>query len=62
MTPEQRARVRIDALLVAAGWQIQDRGDLDLPVALNCQPTIHAAFATFFSNSPKACIRGGVLL
>ena len=30
MTPEQRARVKIDALLVAAGWQVQDRKDLDL--------------------------------
>lgn len=30
MTPEQRARVTIDALLVAAGWKVQDRDDLDL--------------------------------
>lgn len=30
MTPEQRARVKIDALLVAAGWHVQDRDDLDL--------------------------------
>ena len=30
MTPEQRARVVIDAKLVEAGWVVQDRDDLDL--------------------------------
>ena len=29
-TPEQRARQTIDALLTAAGWQVQDRAALDL--------------------------------
>jgi type I restriction enzyme R subunit len=29
-TPEQKARHEIDADLVAAGWQVQDRDDLDL--------------------------------
>jgi type I restriction enzyme R subunit len=29
-TPEQRARREIDANLKAAGWIVQDRGDLDI--------------------------------
>ena len=29
-TPEQKARREIDADLVAAGWLVQDRDDLDL--------------------------------
>jgi len=29
-TPEQKARREIDADLVAAGWVVQDRDDLDL--------------------------------
>jgi type I restriction enzyme R subunit len=31
--PEQRARVQIDAMLNAAGWDIQDRQDLNLAAA-----------------------------
>ncbi len=31
-TPEQRARRDIDAELMAAGWTVQDREDLDLTV------------------------------
>jgi type I restriction enzyme, R subunit len=27
---EQRARVRIDELLIAAGWKVQDYRDIDL--------------------------------
>ena len=30
--PEQRARREIDADLTAAGWRVQDRGDIDLTV------------------------------
>jgi hypothetical protein len=29
-TPEQRARREIDAKLIASGWLVQDRDDLDL--------------------------------
>jgi type I restriction enzyme R subunit len=29
-TPEQKARRAIDANLTAAGWRVQDRGELDL--------------------------------
>ena len=29
-TPEQKARREIDALLVASGWLVQDRADIDL--------------------------------
>src|ERR1700682_1602422 len=29
-TPEQKARQEIDAKLVASGWLVQSRGDLDL--------------------------------
>lgn len=29
-TPEQRARRQIDATLVAAGWVVQDRADINL--------------------------------
>jgi len=32
-TPEQRARQTIDELLTAAGWQVQDRGELNLSAA-----------------------------
>jgi type I restriction enzyme, R subunit len=32
-TPEQRARQTIDALLTAAGWQVQDRAALNLSAA-----------------------------
>ncbi len=34
MTPEQRARIRIDEQLAAAGWVVQDRADLDLSAGL----------------------------
>jgi type I restriction enzyme, R subunit len=30
LTPEQKARIEIDADLVAAGWLVQDHSDLDL--------------------------------
>src|SRR3954452_19073589 len=33
LTPEQKARVEIDKLLVAAGWLVQDFGDMDLTAA-----------------------------
>ncbi|HNS01411.1 MAG TPA: hypothetical protein PKM78_03390 [Anaerolineae bacterium] len=33
-TPEQRARKNIDQLLKAAGWQVQDRSDLNLGAGL----------------------------
>lgn len=33
-TPEQRARKNIDQLLKAAGWQVQDRRDLNLGAGL----------------------------
>ncbi|MBA2793796.1 MAG: hypothetical protein H0U32_07410 [Thermoleophilaceae bacterium] len=33
LTPEQRARVEIDALLEAAGWVVRDFNDLDLTAA-----------------------------
>lgn len=29
-TPEQKARREIDAKLIASGWLVQDRADLDL--------------------------------
>jgi type I restriction enzyme R subunit len=29
LTPEQRAREKIDVLLIAAGWIIQDNGDFN---------------------------------
>jgi type I restriction enzyme, R subunit len=34
VTPEARARERIDALLTAAGWAVQDREDINLGAAL----------------------------
>ncbi len=34
MTPEEKARQRIDELLEAAGWKVQDRKDLNLGAAL----------------------------
>ena len=34
MTPEARARVRIDALLTEAGWLVQDREDMNLGAGL----------------------------
>ncbi len=34
MTPEERARQKIDELLEAAGWKVQDRKDLNLGAAL----------------------------
>jgi hypothetical protein len=34
VTPEARARERIDALLTAAGWVIQDREEMNLGAAL----------------------------
>jgi type I restriction enzyme R subunit len=34
MAPEQRARTKIDELLRAAGWKVQDREDLDLSAGL----------------------------
>jgi type I restriction enzyme R subunit len=30
MTPEARARIKIDAMLEAAGWIVQGRGELNL--------------------------------
>ncbi len=29
-TPEQKARLKIDELLTAAGWEVRDRKDLNL--------------------------------
>lgn len=34
MTPEEKARQKIDELLEAAGWKVQDRKDLNLGAAL----------------------------
>jgi type I restriction enzyme R subunit len=34
VTPEFRARQKIDALLIAAGWVIQDRADINLGAGL----------------------------
>ena len=34
MTPEQRAREGIDAMLSAAGWVVQNRDELDLTAGL----------------------------
>ena len=34
MTPEALARQKIDALLIAAGWRIQDREEMNLGAAL----------------------------
>ncbi len=34
MTPEEEARAEIDKLLIAAGWEIQDRKDFDRTAAL----------------------------
>jgi type I restriction enzyme R subunit len=34
MTPEDKARVQIDALLDAAGWDVQDPEDPNLGAAL----------------------------
>lgn len=44
MTPEARARTKIDALLEAVGWIVQDRGELNLyagPGVFVCEvPTV----------------------
>lgn len=34
MTPEEKAREKIDALLEGAGWKVQDRKDLNLSATL----------------------------
>lgn len=33
LTPEQRARVNIDAMLTAAGWVVQGRAEINLDAA-----------------------------
>jgi type I site-specific restriction endonuclease len=40
-TPEQKARKRIDAMLVAAGWLVQDRRRLNLHAALETEDLEH---------------------
>ena len=34
MNPEEKARVKIDEMLTAAGWQLQDKSELDLSASL----------------------------
>jgi type I restriction enzyme, R subunit len=34
ITPEQQARVKIDALLIAAGWVVQDRQEFNRTASL----------------------------
>ena len=49
-TPEQRARKRIDATLVAAGWLVQDRRRLNLHAAPGialCETDVEGGFADY---------------
>ena len=49
-TPEQKARKRIDAQLVAAGWQVQDRRHLNLhaaPGVALCETDVEGGFADY---------------
>ncbi len=43
LTPEQKARAEIDALLEAAGWRVQDKEELNLSagrgIAVNYEST-----------------------
>jgi len=34
MKAEEKARVKIDEMLTAAGWQLQDKSELDLSASL----------------------------
>jgi type I restriction enzyme, R subunit len=49
-TPEQKARRRIDAMLVAAGWLVQDRRRLNLHAATGvalCETDVEGGFADY---------------
>jgi type I restriction enzyme R subunit len=49
-TPEQKARKRIDAMLVAAGWLVQDRRRLNLhaaPGVALCETDVEGGFADY---------------
>ncbi len=57
-TPEQKARQTIDQLLGAAGWQVQDRSQLNLGAALGVAvrefalTTGHADYLLFAGRRP----------
>ena len=54
-TPEQKARKRIDAQLVAAGWLVQDRRHLNLhaaPGVALCETDVEGGFADSFACEP----------
>jgi hypothetical protein len=64
MTPEQRARQGIDALLAQAGWVVQDYAELDLyaGVGLACRelpltPTSRYARSSFGDKTCRICSR-----
>ena len=49
-TPEQKARKRIDAMLLAAGWLVQDRRRLNLhaaPGVALCETDVEGGFADY---------------
>jgi hypothetical protein len=38
MTPEEKARQKIDAMLTASGWLVQTKGQIDLSASLSIEP------------------------
>ena len=51
LTPEARARVRIDEMLRAAGWAVQDSAGVNLPHHVGVFPGPYGAARTFYYNS-----------
>ena len=50
LTPEQQARREIDAMLISAGWLVQDRRRLNLHAALGialCETDVERGFADY---------------
>src|SRR6266403_6411912 len=64
MQPEARARQKIDELLTAAGWIVQNRADFDRTAALGVAvrefglPSGEADYLLFAAASPLGGLRG----
>lgn len=54
-TPEQKARREIDADLIAAGWLVQDRDELDLTAGRGI--AVRAREAAAAKEKPKRVVR-----
>jgi type I restriction enzyme R subunit len=67
-TPEQEAREIIDKLLVQSGWEVQDRGNLDItanggcvavrefPLEVKAQFTGHADYLLYVNEKPAGVL------